>query len=534
MSLPPNSTAIAANKLESDGEGPQNNPNPSAPVGPQKYKNPIGGSVEFKMPQGLADSKPPSGSELTSKTGYTWGLNSPVGKEQSSKTDPAKSAVKDAKNAKKKQNPSLSPDHPTIVSQDSAKNVHDAFMGANPQSLGAVLTKAMQSMIMLKMMNKMTSPAGILSMASGGIGGALQGMAGAVGLGSMMGAMNQVMPQLSVSGLLNGSAIDALHTGMVGMMNNVTVGALAASEIRAAQSTVSTIAYAMNAISSGDAGGAIDAVASFGGPAFGLQPGSLAAKIALVGPSGIISTSGIYNGVRIYTSVLTSPNPHLTNNIPILTGAEHVAIAAAAVSDIAGGLSDALGVDNPVGSTLKFVSGATGAVSDVIAGAANLASGLPGINSFTHNALGGIINGGIDNIVSAGLSKVLGVPTSGLLGAAATLLPSIGGNIIDTISKASGGGLDSGKVGEAMQNATKALALSRAEFNIAQNIFGASRAEAIVQSIDAAANHCSIIGGAVSHVTAFGDIIHCNPAGALKQAVEVGTQVAIGNGLLKL
>jgi hypothetical protein len=531
MSIPPNNIAPQSSNIESTGQWTDN---PSAPVGP------VGG---VKMPQNLvagADGTgkvPPIGALPLFKEGDTkWGTSS-IGNQNSDqhrKELSAASAVEKARAEKQKQNPKLDPKHPSIVSQDSAKNVHDAFMSANPQSLGAVLTKAMQSMIMLKMMNKMTSPAGILSMASGGIGGALQGMAGAVGLGSMMGALNQVMPQLSVSGLLNGSATDALHTGMVGMMNNVAVGALSAAEIRAAQSTVSTVAYAMNAIASGNPSGAIDAVATFGGPAFGLQPGSLAAKIALVGPSGTVKTSGIYNGVKIYTTVTTSPNPHLTSNIPILTGAEHVAIAAAAVSNIAGGLSDALGVDNPVGSTLNFVSGATGAVSDLTAGAASLASGLPGINSFTHTALGGIINGGIDNIVSAGLNKVLGVPVSGLLGAASSLLPGIGGSINDTISKAAGINIDGGKINTAMQNATKALALSRAEFNVAQNIFGASRAEAIVQAVDSAANLASTIGGAISHVTAFGDIIHSSPITPLKQIVQTGTQVALGNGLMKL
>jgi hypothetical protein len=540
MSIDPNPKvgATPPSKVETEGTAPDKKPNPSAPVGPlQKLNNPIAGKDGYKMPQGIgADGtgKVPSDSaSLLSKTGYTWGLNSPVGEQQSSNTPTDASAVRKAKDEKKKQNPKLDPDQPTIVSQDLSKNVQDAFMSANPQSLGAVLVKAMQSMVMLKMMNKLTSPAGINSMSSGGIGGALQGVAGAVGLGSMMGALNQVMIPLSTSGLLNGSATDALHAGMVGMMNNTAVGALSAQEIAAAQSTVSTVAYAMNAIATGNASGAVDAIASFGGPAFGLTPGSLAARIALVGPSGRIQSSGIYNGVRIYTTITTSPNPHLTNNIPILTGAEHVSIATAAVSVIAGGLSDALGIDNPVGSTLNFVSKASGTVSDLTAGA-GLISGFPNINSFTHNAFGSIINSGIDNIVSSGLNKVLGVPTSGLLGAATSLLPAIGGDIISSISEAPLANVNSGKINQAMQNATKALALSRAGYNVAQNIFGASRAEQIVQAIDSSSNLAAAVGGAINMVTAFGDIIHSAPAEMQNKMVTAGTQYAVGNGLIRL
>jgi len=467
-----------------------------------------------------APNLPSNRADFLSKLGLEYGTNAKTGRASTSKINPNASSVDNAQKNKKDQG--LDQSHPTAGSQDPSQAIHDAILAADPSATAAIfLKKALQSMVMLRMMDKLTSPAGILSMASGGLGGALQGLAGQVGLGSMMGALNSVMPALSVSGLLNSSATNALHAGMIGMMNNVAVGALAASEVAAATNHATNISNAMQAIVAGSPD-AVDAVAQFGGPAFGLQPGSLASKIALIGPSGYVRTSSNIRGVTINTVIQTSPNPHPTQNIPVLTGIEHVEIATAAVSNIAGTLSNVLGVNSGVGQAL-------GSISDVTAGISNLAGSFSNIASFGPSSLAGVVNGGIAGIVDGGLNKILGFPMSGLLGNVTKLLPQIGGNITGSISAFPKSSLSAGKMNTVMQNATKAMALSKSAHNVAQNIFGQSRAEHIVDAITSTSNLAAAVGGPISMVTAFGDRITSSPANVIKSVVSAGTQVVIGN-----
>jgi hypothetical protein len=520
-STPTSSTAVPAPPDKTEGDG-----NPSS-KDPSDYGvcTTADGTARYGGAPNLDDSSPnlPSNrADFLSKLGLSYGTNANTGRPSTSKIKPDASAVHNAQENKAKQG--LPQDHPTAASQDPSQSIHDAILAADPSATAAIfLKKALQSMVMLKMMDKLTSPAGILSMASGGLGGALQGLAGGVGLGNMMGALNSVMPGLAVSGLLSGSATQALHNGMMGMLNNVAVGALAASEIASATNTSSNISNAMQAIAAGSAD-AVDAVAQFGGPAFGLQPGSLASKIALVGPSGYVSTQSNIGGVLINTTVQTSPIPHLTQNIPVLNGLEHVAIATAAVSNITGTLSDALGVSSSIGNAL-------GSISDVTAGVSNLAGAFGNIGSFGPSSLAGVVNGGIAGIVDGGLSKILGSPLSGLLGNVTSLLPNISGTIQSNISAFPQTSINVGKMTSTMTNATKAMALSKAAHNVAQNIFGKARAEHIADAIGATANLAAAVGGPISMITAFGDRITSSPINALKSIVNTGTQVVVGNGL---
>lgn len=498
---------------------------------------------------------PPPKEAILFKTGTSWGENKPIATPETSTVKKEASPVKKAKEVKKDQSGGkLDPDHPSAVSQDMSKNILDATMAANPGALGHVLGKALQSMVMLKMMDKLTSPAGILSMASGGMGGALQGLAAGVGVSSMLGALNSVMPALSVSGILNGTGTDTLHSGMMGMIDNVAVGALAAGEVAAAVSSASTISEAMGAIASG-AADALDAVAAFGGPAFGLQPGSLAAKIALVGPSGRVDTSVDVGGIRVNATIITSSVPQLTQNIPILKGTEHIAIATAAVSDITGTLSDALGVNNVIGQAL-------GTVSDITGGVADLAGAFSNISSFTPSALGGVVNGGIAGVIDGGLTKILGFPMSGLMANASSLLPGIGGSITGALSSFSLPAFtlpslpslptipsipgftmpslsdvlapinDIGNITEGLTNATKAMSLSKAAHNVAQNIFGEARAESVANAVGSLANVVAAVGTPMTMITAFGDRVHCSlPTENLAKTAAIAAQNIIGSGL---
>jgi hypothetical protein len=469
--------------------------------------------------------KPSSKEIFTFKTGTSWGSNEGVAREETSKVNPDASSIDHARTVKKDQSGGkLDPDHPSAVSQDMSMSILDAGMAANPGALGNVLQKAMQSMVMLKMMDKLSSPAGLLSMASGGMGGALQGLAKGVGVGSMLGALNGVMPGFADLNKLNRSVTETMHNGMMGMMNNVAVGALAANEVAKAASTASTIAGAMRAINSANGIDAIDAVASFGGPAFGLKPGSLASRIALIGPNQTIRTSSIYSGVKVNTTITTSPHPHATANIPILNGKEHIVIATSAIKSIGGELSKGLGISSALGGSL-------GSISNVTAGLSNISSAFNNISSFTPGNLSGIVNGGLAGVASGGLEKLLGVPTSGLLGAASKLLPKIGGNITGSLSSLNGIGANGGKLSAGLTNATKALSLSKAAHNVASNIFGEARAESVASAVDATAKLAVAVNGPISMVTAFGDKITSAPnINQLKSAVQAGAQRIIGSG----
>jgi len=502
--------ASETDKVEGNG---QNKNNGSAPNG---------GAKSQSNHKDTGAPKLPSQQGLLFKNGKDYGLNPDVARPETNKVPKTASAQDDAKKNKKSQG--LNPDDPSAVSQDKSKNILDAINGANPGAIGHVLEKALQSMIMLKMMDKLTSPAGILSMASGGMGGALQGLAGSVGLSPMLGALNGVMPALSTSNILNGTGTDTLHNGMMGMINNVAVGALAVSEIAAATSTASTITDAIGAIAEGTLD-AIDAVAAFGGPAFGLKPGSLASKIALIGPNANINTVVNVNGVLVNASIITSPNPHATAKIPILSGLEHVEIASAAISDITGTLSDALGTDNPIGQAL-------GSISDVTNGVSNLAGTFSNISSFTPSALGGIVNGGIAGVVDGGLNKILGFPMSGLLGNVTSLLPNIGGSIKSALSGLGASGANVADLTEGLTNATKALSLSKVAHTTASNIFGEARAEAIENAVNGLANVVANVGSAMTMVTAFGDRVHCSLpiASAITAAAAAAGQNIIGLG----
>lgn len=465
------------------------------------------------------------------KTSNDYGNNSSVGTPTTSTVDKTTNAVDKAKDVKDKNNSDPNkPNNPTIASQSKDKDVHSTIKASDPQLVGQVLKKALDAMIMLKMMDKLTSPAGIHSMTSGGIGGALGALAGKVGLGAMQGSLNNVMPQLSQSGLLTSSLQTSFHDGMIGMMSGQPVGALHPNVINQSLATATAISYATTAIASGNSGTAVDAVAAFGGPAFGLTPGSLASKIALLGPGGVLQTSAVINGVKVNTTIVTSQNPMTTSNIPTLNGMEHVSIAGTSAGVMSGDFSTALKVSNPINPAIYTSSAAMINPQTMVIGAAAMVKIVSGIMSggpntistainapaglLTSSGVGGILNNGVGGIISAGLTNILGVGTSGLLGSVTKLLPGIGGNISGTISshlpKTS---LNSGSINSLMTQATKALSLSRAAFNVAKNIFGQARSEQIASAVEKTQQNAATAGGSYSYITPMGDSVTSSIAG---------------------
>jgi hypothetical protein len=418
----------------------------------------------------------------TITSGTQWGINpyiGPNGSDTNKNSNDANALKKSKADAKNK---GQDTDNPTAASSDKSMQIHDAIMSADPNALNAVLKKAVQSIVMLKMMDKLTSPAGLAGMAAGAIGGALQQLAGQVGVGPLLGALNNVMPALSMSGLLPPSMMSALHEGMMGMLTGSAVGVLTPSSVAAAASTASTIASTVATINSGNPSAAVAAVATLGGASFGLAPGSLASQIAILSPSMSFRTS--IGGVSV--GIISSPVASLASSIPSLGGSEHIAIASGAVTGIASGLGVALGI-----------------------GAA--ASAIGNIAGLTPGGLAGILNNGISGIESAGLQAVLGVGTSGLLGAASKLLPSVGGQLNTALGNLTRTPLNPGTIGALATNAAKAMALSRVSMNIAKSIFQKSEAE---QAQEAAHNLAAFVaktGQAASLTLPNGTTITCRP-----------------------
>ena len=504
-------TSSKEDKLETDAKtaGPEGS---SAPL--TGIKNPgvivaaAGGS--FNLPG--ADA-----ALYTTKANYgsaDWGAETaPTDKEVNAHK------VAKAKLAEKNAGKHTDPKNATAASQDPGKNIHDALLGADPSQAAAVLKKALQSMVMLKMMDKLTSPAGLISMASGALGGGIASIASAAGLGSLQNALNGAMP--GISSLIPGSIQGALQGAMIGVLVGEATGALTPKSINNAVATTATINAAMYAIKSGQSD-AVDAVASFGGPSFGLTPGTLAAKIALVGPGGVLTTTTNVNGVKVNTTVYTSTNAMTTQNIPTLTGMEQIYIAGLGMVNVSRTLGTAVGVGNTVStSTVNIVNDLNDPTKSAAAAASmnthmtntmqaptsslSTATNIALIG-LTAGALGGIINAATGDIVSQGLNKILGVGTSGLLGAVTKLLPNIGGNIQATIaSHLPKTALDGGAINDLMTQATKSLSLSRAAFNVAKNIFGQSQADSIASMVGST-SAIAAVTGSFKAITPFGDV----------------------------
>ena len=490
-------------------------------------------STNKKNPGHVGENKPDKKAQLKKTRDNNTGSNSKLGGPELRPKDEDANAQDKTRDAIGKENKGkhTDPTNPTAGSQDPSKNIHDALMGADPQQAAAVLKKALQAMVMLKMMDKLTSPAGILKMAAGGIGGGLAGLAGGFGMGAIQNALNGAMGGIAGSNLLPRSQMQALQYGMMGMMSGVPQGHCHHTEIMRAADTAYTLRTAMNEIRTGSPY-AVDSVASFGGYDFGLTPGSLESRIALLGPGGTLRTTSVINGVRVNTVVYTNPYPQYYHMHPKLNGLEHVAISVGAISDVAAGVSNLLGVDSPVGNALGDAANVLADASDIVGSAGALSRSISnfhmgGVNSLASTAtntlgravsgaaLASAIGGNIGNIIDGGLSKILGVNTGGLLGAVGSLLPGIAGNIKGTISnhlpKTS---LSAGNINNLMQQHTKSLALTRSASAAAKNIFGKAQAESIASMAGQASLIASKVGS-FSVTTPFGDQITASVANAV-------------------
>ena len=416
---------------------------------------------------------------------------------------------------------------PTVASQDPGP-ILEAMLKADPGNVIGAVQKSLQAMTMMKMMDKLTSPAGIASMAAGAMGGGLGGLAKSVGVGAMLGGLGAAMPALQ--GALTGSALGALNSGMEGMVSGNPVGALASAVVQEAAGTVAAVTSAVTSL---DPAYIIGTAATLGGPALGLTPGSLAHTIALTTPGNVIKTSALIRGVAIASTleVVDSFMQDKLGDIPRLMGDEHIGIATAHIPVMEQGIGGAIvGTLHEAGMIAGDIAGAYigGAVKDITGGLADAVSGALGggniggvLGDVMGGAIGGAISGGISGIVDGGLNKILGGPLSGLTGMATKLLPNIGGNILGTITAHAG----IPSVGAAMQQATKTLGLASKGFKVT-NVFGAGLAEQV------AGLHDSMVAGVVKNAIngAIQGAVQGAVAGAISNAFPT-TMVAQCNGV---
>ena len=376
----------------------------------------------------------------------------------------------------------LDHDSPTITGEQLGKQVHDAIMSADPNGLSAVLKNAVKAISMLKMLDNLTSPAGLSSMMSGALGSALQNIAGQIGIGNVLGALNSVMPALS--GSLPTSMLDSLNSAINGMITNTPVGALTADVAAAAASVQGAISSVAQATASGNVASAINAVATIGGPAFTLIPGTLASTIALTPPGQPINTVITNNNVSSAVSIITTTPTTTGPSIPTLAGDEHINIATAAASSITNDLTSLL----------------------------NITNGVPNLSNFTPAAVTNLLNNAMSNIVDQGLQTLLGSSVGNMLNNVTQLLPNIAGNILHTKNILPKTVLNPGSMISALQQSTKNLALSRLAFNISKTIFNKSNAESdsdLANNLGQLANQLSQAVSVVNAVT--GSIITAKP-----------------------
>jgi hypothetical protein len=424
--------------------------------------------------------------------------------------DTGDNAQKKAKDEKKTQVPkNLKPDNPTAASQDKDKPILEAIMSADPGNIVGAVQKALQAMVMLKMMDKLTSPAGIAAMAAGGMGGALGALSGIMGgPGSMMNLMGAAMPALQ--GALPLSQLGAVNLGITGMLSGNPVGALAADAVQAAAYTASAIAVAKAA--STPLGQTIATAAMLGGPALGLTPNSLAYTIALSTPGTVIRKSSYVNGIAI-NSTLEVVDPFIQNqlgDIPQLAGDEHVIIAQNSMNQFRMGMGipvvRQLNAANIIGGVMadSLINGITSNIinPDLSNAAANILTGagigalLGGAKGAIGGALLGGVTGGVGGIVDAGLNSLLGGGLGDLGGMVGKLLPDIAGGITNVIGPHSQlGNLNVGAIGGLMNETTKALSLASKEFKIA-SVFGSNVAEQVADV------HDSMLGNVLKNAVA--------------------------------
>ena len=442
----------------------------------------------------------PSKEELLKKTGKQWGRAPALGKEEDPK-DAKANAQKIAKDEKKeKNNKNIKPDQPTAAAAPASKEIHDAILEVDPGNVAGSVQKALHCMVTLKMMDKLTSPAGIAEMAAGAMGGALGNIASALGGPDLAcGLLKGAMPALA-GGIMDRAGLSMLNGAIGGMLDGASVGALSIENVVAAASTAAAISAASSAIYNPNM--VLTTAASIGGPTLGMDPTSVAYALALTTPGMKIKKSQIIKGIVIESTltVLDSTIHDQLGNIPRFTGTEHVEIAQAHVGPLTSGLTSA--VYSGLGAALDG-----GSLGDIAKSA--LAGGIGGaVGGALGGAIGGVLNGGIGSIIDGGLSKVLGFGLNDLMGNVSSLLPNIAGNLVgslnfgNALSSALPGAIDMGAIGGLMNESTKVLGIARMA-DKAASIFIPNIAEEVGMVHDSMVNSIvsSALGGAVSGIT---------------------------------
>lgn len=384
---------------------------------------PITGNLHSPVLQNVTATLP---NNLLYKTDSNYGQNTSIPNNQQPK-DTSNNAQSLAKTVKTNNNPSFAaPTNPTAASQPAGE-ILTVVKAADPSNLGGVVVKALDAMIMLKMMSSLTSPSGTSNMLTGALGSALQQYAGQVGLVAALSSINAAMPIIAPQLSLNNSIV--LNNAINSMITGVAVGALATTAVATATALSGTIT---SAVASNNPALIAGVAGTIGGPALGVAPNTLASQIVGAAVGSTIATTAVIAGATIGTNILINSNAIQSqlSTVPSLTGMEPINIATAAASGIVTGLS-----------TLGAIA-------------------LPSLMAAAQS-----------NIITAGLTTLFGVGLSGLMGVASTVIPNIASSITSALSSHTPlTALNPGLMTTALQNSVRALALGQLALNIA-NIF---------------------------------------------------------------
>lgn len=334
---------------------------------------------------------------------------------------------------------SKKPDEPTIASVTPNYSVHSAIKSSNPQNKLGTGAKVIEGILMIKMIDSLSSPAGLSSIAGGVLGSVFQQLGNLFGIPNVMNMLNNATSQLNSFGLSSNLIRTAMSMGISALSSGSGSGVFSSANISEMTNLVSSI---------GSSG--------IGGPTAGLDPASIQYQLATlpVGtPTNIIARSDDGTNV-LHSAVATVPFP--TSGFPSFTGTESSDIATSQINIVLPILSNMIASTNSI---------------DVI----NFSS---------------LINNLMNNIQGQGLKAILGSGAGDIFGNAISILGSIGGllqkngqvNIASILTRL---GFANQISTISQQNAIIKMAIAKKKYQIAQSLIhsgSATAADAVTES----------------------------------------------------
>ena len=410
-------------------------------------------------------------SGLLEKTDNNYGNNDKTGFGTSGRSQGQGDAVSQGLENKRIRNPAIrNPYNPSSATQPYGLTALQAIMNADPQNVNGAVTKALQAMTMLTMMDHLSSPGGVNNMVSGGLSSALQQLASQSGVSSVLGLISSAIPYMTNQ---TQSSITVLNAATTSLLTGALAGALSSASLTTAQNTSNAITNLNSNTNAATATAVVGALASLGGNQLGLTAGSLAYQVAAaVAGQTINNTTIVGDPVTVASSITVGPSITSTTglSIPSLTGLEPASIASGLTSTIA--------------STLGSAASSTSNPASI----ANALSST--LSSITSSAL------------SQGLSAILGVGLTGMAAAVGSILPQFA-PLIGVVSSfhLPNAALNSGTMTSMLNNSTAFLGLANMAYNVT-NIFNNDVNQQTQAAHDAAVAYTAATGNPTNFMVA--------------------------------